>query len=102
MNKSVEGSIRKLNKLKQERKTASSNTTQANNNRLNRIVALCKDRKIANVATAENFKKNLTSTKKRRAEKARDKYNETIQDLTETKPLNERIAEKKGMDTFFS
>ena len=100
MNKFVESNVRKLNKLKQERINNSNKITQATKNRLNQIVTLYKDRKIANVATAENFIKNLTSTNKRTAEKARDKYNETIKDLKKSKPLNERIAEKKGMNSY--
>ena len=100
MNKFVESNVRKLNKLKQERINSSNKITQATKNRLNQIVTLYKDRKIANVATAENFIKNLTSTNKRTAEKARDKYNETIKDLKKSKPLNERIAEKKGMNSY--
>ena len=100
MNKFVESNVRKLNKLKQERINSSNKITQATKNRLNQIVTLYKDRKIANVATAENFIKNLTSTNKRTAEKARDKYNETIKDFKKSKPLNERIAEKKGKDTY--
>ena len=100
MSKSIESNVRKLNKLKQDRINASSKITQATKNRLNQIVTLYKDRKIANVATAENFIKNLTSANKRTAEKARDKYNETIKDLKKSKPLNERIAENKGKDTY--
>ena len=100
MNKFVESNVRKLNKLKQERINSANKITQATKNRLNQIVTLYKDRKIANVATAENFIKNLTSTNKRTAEKARDKYNEQIKDLKKSKPLNERIAEKKGMNTY--
>ena len=46
------------------------------------------------------FIKNLTSPNKRTAEKAIDKYNETIKDLKKSKPLNERIAENKGKDTY--
>ena len=64
--------------------------------RLTQIVTLYKDRKIGNVATAENFVKNLTSTSKRTVEKANDKYNETITALKKSKLLNERIAENKG------
>ena len=100
MSKFIESNVRKLNKLKQDRINASSKITQATKNRLNQIVTLYKDRKIANVATAENFIKNLTSANKRTAEKARDKYNETIKDLKKSKPLNERIAENKGKDTY--
>ena len=100
MNKFIESNVRKLNKLKQERINSSNKITQATKNRLNQIITLYKDRKIANVATAENFIKNLTSTNKRTAEKARDKYNEQIKDLKKSKPLNERIAEKKGMNTY--
>ena len=100
MNKFVESNVRKLNKLKQERINNANKSTQATKNRLNQIVTLYKDRKIANVATAENFIKNLTSTNKRTAEKARDKYNEQIKDLKKSKPLNERIAEKKSMNSY--
>ena len=55
MNKFVESNVRKLNKLKQERINTTTKITQATKNRLNQIVTLYKDRKIANVATAENF-----------------------------------------------
>ena len=96
MNKFVESNVRKLNKLKQERINSSNKITQATIKRLNKVIALYKDRIMLNVATAENFIKNLTSPNKRTAEKARDKYNKMIEDL-KNKPPPEQ---KKMMDTY--
>ena len=65
MTKVIERNARRLNKLKQERINNASKITQTTKNRLNQRVTLYKDRKIANVATVENFIKNLTSANKR-------------------------------------
>ena len=96
MNKFVESNVRKLNKLKQERINSSNKITQATIKRLNKVIALYKDRIMLNVATAENFIKNLTSPNKRTAEKARDKYNKMIEDLKKKPPPEQR----KLMDTY--
>ena len=90
MNKFVESNVRKLNKLKQERINTATKITQATIKRLNKVIALYKDRKMLNVATAENFIKNLTSTNKRTAEKTRDKYNEMIKNLNKKPPLEQK------------
>ena len=96
MNKFVESNVRKLNKLKQERINSANKITQATVKRLNKVISLYKDRKMFNVATAENFIKNLTNNNKRTAEKARDKYNKMIEDLKKKPPPEQ----KKLMDTY--
>ena len=97
MSKFIESNVRKLNKLKQDRINASSKITQATIKRLNKVVALYKDRVMLNVATAENFIKNLTCPNKRTAEKAKDKYNKMIEDLKKKPPPPEQ---KRLMDTY--
>ena len=96
MNKFVESNVRKLNKLKQERINSANKITKVTVKRLNKVIALYKDRIMLNVATAENFIKNLTSPNKRTAEKARDKYNKMIEDLKKKPPPEQ----KNMMDTY--
>ena len=89
MNKFVESNVRKLNKLKQERINSSNKITQATIKRLNKVIALYKDRIMLNVATAENFIKNLTSPNKRTAEKA--KYNKMIEEKNKPPPEQKNL-----------
>ena len=62
MNKFVQRNINDLKRLKQ--KNISENTSQANKKRIDELIKLYSDRKITNVATAENLIKGLTSDKK--------------------------------------
>ena len=53
MNKFVQRNINDLKRLKQ--KNASENTSQANKKRIDELIKLYSNRKITNVATAENL-----------------------------------------------
>ena len=54
------------------------------------------ERKLSNVATAENYIKGLTSTDKKFYDKAFQKYKDNIKEIKDTKPLNERMAEARA------
>ena len=63
--------------------------------RIDEIIKLYTERKISNVATAENLIKGLTSDNKRTYEKTFKKYKDNINKFKEIKPIKERIAEIK-------
>ena len=60
MDKFVESGINQLKTLR--RKNITDKTTQATKKRIDQIIQLHKDRKIARVSTAERLIKGLTST----------------------------------------
>ena len=102
MNKFVVSNINQLKKLKQ--KSIGDTTTQANKKRLDEIIKLYTERKISNVATAENLIKGLTSSNKKVYDKAFQKYKDNINKFKEAKPLKERMAEtkkRKQKNTYF-
>ena len=60
MSKFIQRNVRQLRQLKRELATDANQTT---NNKLNQIIQFYEQRKIGNVATAENLIKGLTSKK---------------------------------------
>ena len=102
MSKFVERNISELKKLK--RKQINDKTTQANKKRIDEIIRFYIERKLPNVATAENYTKGLTSTNKKVYDNTFQKHKDNISKLKETKPLKERMAEakkKKEKKTYF-
>jgi hypothetical protein len=93
MNKFLVRNISELKKLKGKR--INDKTTKATKKRVDEIIELYTERKIANVATAENYIKGLTSDNKRIYDKTFEKYKSTIQKFKEQKPLNKRMEEAK-------
>ena len=62
---------------------------------VDKIIKLYGERKISNIATAENLIKGLTSSYKKIYDKAFQKYKDSIKELKEKQPLNQRMAETK-------
>ena len=91
MSKFIQGNVRQLKQLKRELATDANQTT---NNKLNQIVKLYEQRKIGNVATAENLIKGLTSQNKARHNKARKKYNDNLSEWKQAKPAKEYKKQK--------
>ena len=89
----MERNINELKKLK--RKQVNDRTTKTNIKRIDEIIKLYTDRKISNVATAENLIKGLTSSDKKVYDKTFQKFKDNIKKFKETKPLNERMNEAK-------
>ena len=67
MSKFIQRNVRQLKQLKRELATDANQTTH---NKLNQIVKFYEQRKIGNVATAENLIKGLTSKNKAQYNKA--------------------------------
>ena len=63
-----------INNLKKMKEKAPSGLTKANKNRIDEIIKLYTERRISNIATAENLIKGLTSTNKKVYDKAVQKY----------------------------
>ena len=59
------------------------------------IIRLYGERKISNIATAENLIKGLTSSNKKVYDEAFQKYKDSIKELKKKQPLNQRMAETK-------
>ena len=93
MNKFLVRNISELKKLKGKR--INHKTTKATKKRVDEIIELYTERKIATVATAENYIKGLTSDNKRISDKTSEKYKSTIQKFKEQNPLNKRMEEAK-------
>ena len=85
--------ISDLNKLKN--KSVSDNTSKTNKKRIDEVIKLYTQRKISNVATAENLIKGLTSSNKKTYDKTLQKYNDNIKKFKDAKPLKERMGEAK-------
>ena len=68
--------------------------TKANVKSIDEIIKLYGERKISNIATAKNLIKGLTSNKKV-YDNAFHKYKDSIKELKEKQPLNQRMAEAK-------
>ena len=100
MNKFLERKVSYLKGLKQRNTT--NTTTKATKKRLDEIIKLYTDRKISNIATAENLIKGLTSSNKKTYDKAFQKYKDNIKEFKEKKPLSERLQEAKDKTYFIS
>ena len=93
MSKFLQRNISELNKLK---RNSTQNANNATKKRVDEIIKLYTERKLSNVATAENYIKGLTSTDKKVYDKAVQKYKDNSKKIKDTKPLNERMAEAKA------
>ena len=92
MNKSILRNINYLRGLKREK---IEGATQATVKRIDEIIKLYSERKISNRTTAENLIKGLTSSNKKVYDKTFQKYKDSIKELKEKQPLNQRMAEAK-------
>ena len=72
------------------------NANNATKKRVDEIVRLYTERKLTNVATAENYIKGLTSTDKKVYDKAFQKYKDKIKKIKDAKPLNQRMTEARA------
>ena len=90
--KFIKSNITSLTRLK--RSQISDDTTRATQKRTDEIMQLYTDRKISNVATAENLK-GLTSPKNKTYDNKFQKYKDNIQSSRKQNPLKERMAESK-------
>ena len=97
MSKFIRSNLIQLNHLKDKVAEGANKTTQK---RINEIIKLYQERKIGNIATAENLIKGLTSKNKKTYEKAFKQYKDTIPKTKKAKPLNERLAETKSQSTY--
>ena len=77
--KFVKSNITSLKRLKQS--SITDTTTKATQKRIDEIIKLYTERKISNVATAENLIKGLTSTNKKVYDKTFQKYKDNIKSL---------------------
>ena len=93
MSKFLQRNINELSKLK---RNSTQNANNATKKRVDEIVKLYTERKLSNVATAENYIKGLTSTDKKVYDKAFQKYKDNIKKIKDTRPLNERMAEARA------
>ena len=93
MSKFLQRNINELNKLKRNSTQSANNATKK---RVDEIIKLYTERKLSNVATAENYIKGLTSTVKKVYDKTIQKYKDNIKKIKDTKPLNERMAEARA------
>ena len=92
MNKFIASNVNQLRRLKAKN---IEEATKANVKRIDEILKLYSERKISNIATAENLIKGLTSSNKKVYDKAFQKYKDSIKKLKEKQPLNQRMAEAK-------
>ena len=102
MDKFVRKHIKELKDLKQNKIT--ERTTKATVKRIDQIIKLYTDRKIARVSTAESMIKGLTSTDKKVYDKTFQKYKDSINKWKETQTLSSRLSEakkRKEKKTFF-
>ena len=93
MSKFLQRNINELNKLKRNSTQSANNATKK---RVDEIIKLYTERKLSNVATAENLIKGLTSTDKKVYDKAFQKYKDNIKKIKDTKPLNQRMTETRA------
>ena len=92
MNRFIASNVNQLRRLKAKN---IEEATKANVKRIDEIIKLYSERKISNIATAENLIKGLTSSNKKVYDKAFQKYKDSIKELKEKQPLNQRMAEAK-------
>ena len=95
MSKFLQRNINESNKLKRK---STQNAHNATKKRVDEIIKLYTERKLSNVATAENYIKGLTSTDKKVYDKTIQKYKDNIKKIKDTKPLNERMAEARAKE----
>lgn len=93
MDKFVEKHIRDLKKLRDKNVTA--RTPQTTIKRIDQIIKLYTDRRIARVSTAESLIKGLLSTDKRTYDKAFDKFKQNIDKWKGSETLSKKITEAK-------
>ena len=101
MNKFITSNVNQLRRLKAKH---IEGATKANVKRIDAIIKLYGERKISNIATAENLIKGLTSSNKKVFDKAFQKYKDSIKELKEKQPLNQKMAEakkRKKKNTYF-
>ena len=92
MNKFIQ---RNINQLKRQKTRSIEGATKATVKRIDEIIKLYSERKISNKTTAENLIKGLTSDNKRAYDKALQKYKDSVKELKERQPLNQRMAEAR-------
>ena len=92
MNKFIASNVNQLRRLKAKNIEGAA---KANVKRIDEIIKLYGERKISNIATAENLIKGLTSSNKKVYDNAFHKYKDSIKELKEKQPLNQRMAEAK-------
>ena len=92
MNKFIQRNINQLKRLKTK---TTEGATKATVKRIDEIIKLYTERKISNKTTAENLIKGLTSDSKKQKDKALQKYKDSIKELRERQPLNQRMAESR-------
>ena len=92
MNKFIQ---RNINQLKRQKNRSIEKATKATVKRIDEIIKLYTERKISNKTTADNVIKGLTSENKKVYDKALQKYKDSVKDLTERQPLNQRMAEAR-------
>ena len=95
--------LRNVNELKRLKQSNNKNSNKATVKRVDEIIKLYTERKISNVATAENLIKGLTSDDKRIYDKTFQKYKDSVKELKERQPLNKRMADarkKKEKNTY--
>ena len=96
MNKSI---LRNIDELRRLKRVNIEGATKANVKRIDAIIKLYSERKISNRTTAENLIKGLTSSNKKVYDKAFQKYKDSIKELKEKQPLNQRMAEARKRKT---
>ena len=96
MNKFIASNVNQLRRLKA---INIEGATKANVKRMDEIRKLYGERKISNIATAENLIKGLTSSNKKVYDQEFQKYKDSIKELKEKQPLNQRMAETKKRKT---
>ena len=92
MNKSI---LRNINYLRGVKGENIEGATKATVKRIDEIIKLYSERKISNRTTAENLIKGLTSSNKKVYDKTFQKYKDSIKELKERQPLNQRMTEAK-------
>ena len=85
MSKFIRSNLIQLNQLKDKVFEGANKTTQK---RISKIIKLYQERKIRNIATAENLIKGLTSKNRKTYDKALKQYNDIISKLKEDESQN--------------
>ena len=92
MNKFI---VSNANQLRRQKVQNIEGATKANVKRIDEIIKLYGERKISNIATAENLIKGLTSSNKKVYDKAFQKYKDSIKELKEKQPLTKGWLKQK-------
>ena len=93
MNRFVASQVVQLKVLK--KRNVTNATTQATKKRIDQIIKLYTDRKIAKISTAESMIKGLTSTDKKVYDKTFQKYKDNIDKWKGANTLSQRFSEAK-------